>query len=123
MKINIKDLKGKSTNERIKFLRKYFKLTQKDLAEKLNISLNDYRKIENDENIRTQIVLDIAFMLKIEPEILLTPYIYLDYIKEPVLTKYAKKEIELTEIEKDAIIQVRHLKREEQTNNFLKATY
>jgi DNA-binding XRE family transcriptional regulator len=67
--------------ERLKFYRKMKKLTQAQIADKLNLSIRYYQKIESGkQNIKISLVDEISKILQINRESLLT--LHADILKE-----------------------------------------
>jgi len=59
-------------NENLQFFRKKAKLTQKELAEKLNISVNTYITYERDSEAKYSTLIDVAKILGVSIDNLLT---------------------------------------------------
>lgn len=57
-----------TVNETIKKLRKLRNLSQQELADMLKIPLDSYIKLECNEKVRTQLILDIAPILNVCPQ-------------------------------------------------------
>lgn len=59
-----------SINQTIKKLRELRNITQQEIANMLNMSLYSYAKLEYEETIRAQLILDIAHILNVCPQLI-----------------------------------------------------